>query len=485
MSTYEPITLTQEKLDRYPKIDVQEKLREIREGKNRYKVDFPLFVFPVRIQEIFKSLNRCYGFPIDYYGSALVTVAGALIGNAYEAQYKPGWSAAPVLYACIVGPSGIGKSKSLKPILQIIQAIENKYDENYLAALEQYNHELEQNQGSSIKPKEPQRKEILINESTLEGLQLVLSKNPKGIILYQDEFSSWLNSMNMYRSGGNDEEFYMKSWDNETTKVTRAGKTFQVKNAFVSVIGGTTPSFLKQLAGGNRLNSGFFNRILFAWPNNVEIPLLPKKQINPDPKDHEILKQILLYLHQLPSEILPGDQTTPTIINKGYIPLTAEAQELYREYVNENRRHNNSTDDETVNSIYAKMDSIALRLSIILEFLKLAEADYKNRPQKYSTLQEMEAMRISLESMAGAIDLANYYRINILKVLDRVESPVDNLPTNRRELYGILPDSFTYSEAIDLATEAGISKSTVKRLLNNREVLKKSRGGIYEKLFEV
>ncbi len=67
------------------------------------------------------------------------------------------------------------------------------------------------------------------------------------------------------------------------------------------------------------------------------------------------------------------------------------------------------------------------------------------------------------------------------RVLIRFESPVNQLPEKHRALYEALPDAFRRELALETAERLDISPSTVKRLLNNQVLFKRSGPGLYEK----
>jgi len=91
-------------------------------------------------------------------------------------------------------------------------------------------------------------------------------------------------------------------------------------------------------------------------------------------------------------------------------------------------------------------------------------------------------------------NLSSMQRLNILCklmpfVLPKTEivisnpSPLDRLPTDKKNLYMALPDTFTTGEGVQVAQSMGMPERTFKRLLSNRELFSNHTWGKYEKRF--
>ncbi len=79
--------------------------------------------------------------------------------------------------------------------------------------------------------------------------------------------------MNQYKGGkGADSEFYLSAWGNTPYAVDRKNleEPIILARPFLSVIGGLPPDRLTELQGHNG-EDGFIQRILFAWPQPVEV----------------------------------------------------------------------------------------------------------------------------------------------------------------------------------------------------------------------
>lgn len=85
--------------------------------------DFPISIFPTKIQRIISEVHECHNYPTDYIASAILTAIAVGIGNTHLAQIKQGWVESPILYMALIGRPGANKSHPLsfamKPFLDL------------------------------------------------------------------------------------------------------------------------------------------------------------------------------------------------------------------------------------------------------------------------------------------------------------------------------------------------------------------------------
>ena len=67
---------------------------------------FPVSIFPAKIQRIIKEVHECHSFPTDYISAAILTALAVGIGNTHLAQMKQGWLESPILYIALIGRPG-------------------------------------------------------------------------------------------------------------------------------------------------------------------------------------------------------------------------------------------------------------------------------------------------------------------------------------------------------------------------------------------
>ena len=236
--------------------------------------DFPVSVFPTKIQRIISEVHECHNYPTDYIASAIFAAIAVGIGNTHLAQIKQGWIESPILYMALIGRPGANKSHPLsfamKPFLdydyqqnQVFEKALAKYDE-----LMSMSRKERTESGEEQFPQEPVRKRFLISDVTPEGLSLIHAQNKRGLCLWADELSAWFKNFNRYNNGS-EEQFWLSVFSAKTTISDRknAKSSIFIKRPYISVIGTIQKKILSELAKGERSSNGFIDRILFVMPN--------------------------------------------------------------------------------------------------------------------------------------------------------------------------------------------------------------------------
>ena len=100
----------------------------VRIGAKMSGGEFPIEVFPIRIQRIIGSLHDCQGYPVDYVAAAILAAIAVGIGNSHLVQVKRNWLESPILYMALIGRPGANKSHPLSFAFQPF--IEHDYCQN-------------------------------------------------------------------------------------------------------------------------------------------------------------------------------------------------------------------------------------------------------------------------------------------------------------------------------------------------------------------
>ena len=206
--------------------------------------DFPVSIFPSKIQRIISEVHECHNYPTDYIAAAILTAIAVGIGNTHLAQIKQGWIESPILYMALIGRPGANKSHPLsfamKPFLdydyqqnQVFEKALAKYDE-----LMSMSRKERTESGEEQFPQEPVRKRFLISDVTPEGLSLIHAQNKRGLCLWADELSAWFKNFNRYNNGS-EEQFWLSVFSAKTTISDRknAKSSIFIKRPYISVIG--------------------------------------------------------------------------------------------------------------------------------------------------------------------------------------------------------------------------------------------------------
>lgn len=198
---------------------------------------FPVSIFPAKIQRIIKEVHECHSFPTDYISAAILTALAVGIGNTHLVQMKQGWLESPILYMALIGRPGANKSHPLsfamKPFLDYDYEQNKLFEEQYSKFEEKMCMSRKERieNGEDGFPQEPVRKRFLVSDVTPEGLSYIHAQNKRGLCLWTDELSAWFKNFNRYNNGS-EEQFWLSVFSAKTTSKHWTGGTvfWQVDN---------------------------------------------------------------------------------------------------------------------------------------------------------------------------------------------------------------------------------------------------------------
>ena len=282
-------------------------------------IPFPVEVFPKKIQEIIEQTNRHQNFPIDYIAPCLLFVASLACGNSAVVELQRGWREKPLMYLAIVGGRGTNKTSCFDFALAPIRERDNDEYDNYVEAKALYDAELlKPAKERKLPPEAPVFRQFILSDFTPEVLVHQHRANPRGLIVFNDELIGFIYSFNKYRSGS-DEQMWTQLFAGGGVTVNRVGADpVKINDTCIGVFGGIQPELLPAFARG-KVQSGFMDRWLFAFPEKVKYPKFNDVDIDEKIAKnwHKIIKRIL---------DLPFDET-PKVV-----PLSAQAKALFKEW---------------------------------------------------------------------------------------------------------------------------------------------------------
>lgn len=334
------------------------------------------------------------GCSVDYVALPLLAAVSVLIGNARWAQATPGWAEPPHLWTCVVGDSGDGKSPGADCVLRdVLPELERRMacdfpdrfqewranSERLKAAEEEWINQVKAAQKkpsepaplppNETAPPEPQAPRLRQNDVTVEKVATLLaSAAPKGLLIVRDEMAGWLGGMNQYHDAGR--AFWIEAYGGRPYRVERQKNPMpiDVPRLVVAAYGGTQPDKLATML--NEADDGLFARVLWGWPDLVLFRLGRQK-----PRVGWAIDALdRLRVLELTPPLAAGGHPNPVMV-----PLAHEAVPLIEQFGQDMQAAQQAASG-LMRSAFGKARGLALRLSLVLEYLWWSGADGMAHP---------------------------------------------------------------------------------------------------------
>lgn len=241
--------------------------------------------------------------PLEFPTIGAIIAIASLIGRLVFMRPKryDDWIVAPNLWGVVIGRPGILKTPALTEAMKPLRRLEIQARERYAKALEEWEFsklvrkaredDLERKIKEAVKnerdPKavllnreteqeeEPVAVRYIVNDSTVEKLGVILNQNPRGLMVFRDELTGWLKTLD--REGHeNDRAFYLESWngtgDYTYDRISRG--TLHIPAVCISLLGGIQPgplaAYLRAAVRGEGGDDGLMQRLQLAvYPNDL------------------------------------------------------------------------------------------------------------------------------------------------------------------------------------------------------------------------
>lgn len=420
---------------------------------------FPTEVFPKDIQQFVRRVADDLGYEADFMAGSILAAVSAAVGRSYVLKLRPNWIESAVLWLCLVGRPGSGKShpqkSALAPIFRRDKQLYAEYREAK-QAYEEYKNLPKVDKENTAEVPEPTLRKHTVSDITLEALAQVLTSNK--VLLHADEFGGWLSNFNRY-TPGSDTECWLTLWSGGALTVDRVSKEpIRIDDPYCSVSGTTQPGVLESLFK-DKTDNGLTDRILFVWPDEIKAKTWQDNDVDPaifTPYNRAITKLL---------------DERPEGTNE--LRFTADASQLFGQFYTELQQRIVKEQSERTQSLLSKLDIHCARLSLTLQMLRYACGEGENT-------------HVDITSVRSGIQLANYFEGRAVKVREHLfeRSPVDEMDKKQQQFYSALEPLFKTSEAVDTGTKKyNYSERYVKKMLNERKLFCKISHGVYEKLY--
>lgn len=421
---------------------------------------FPTNFFPVHLEGLIKEASEVYQFNEDYLCAAVLSVCATAFGNTYSVRVKGNWIERPSIFMAIIGSPGVNKSAPISWAIGPIEAQEKQDYKEYKRYIQEFRED-EKNAGKTPKP----LVKIIVSDATPEAVVQQLHINERGIMIYNDELSGFLNTFQRY-SKGNDEQFYLSVWSGKPVVVDRkTAVSVRINEPVINIIGSIPPAILDKSFAGKE-DSGFFDRWLLTYPEGAKKEPWSDTEARPEiaAEYQQIINNLLRLQFKLSHEGEPNSIITE---------YQKEAYALLKIWQAKNTAVINETDQDGIKAIRSKMETYVHRFALIQHLAEYACSGSNYVPHK-----------IEKKSVELAIRLADYYIEQAVSI--RTGNPAERLTGQWQEIYDMLPvtgETFTTMQFVDLANMMEVSERVAKRWLSDQigKTITKFKHGVYSR----
>jgi hypothetical protein len=299
---------------------------------------FPFDALPEALAALAIAGGRASGCAPEAIATHGLSVLGAAIGNT--ASFRLGsWRQRSIVWSAVVARPGTAKSTALSLVRAPLDAQD-------LAA----KHLAQERKQSGKTTPDPHR--FVTDDVTAEKLGMLLSANPRGMLLAADELSGFINGMNQYKGGkGNDRQSYLKLWNGGRYTVDRIGREgIDLDEPILAVTGSTQPTHLGKLQG----EDGMTGRWLVAYLED---------RGRTEPTDEDIEGQCEGWASAIG---ILTQRSEPTEYQ-----MSAEALAVYKAWRLDNMNRTNAEENPALADYLGKLESHVARASLVLHVASL------------------------------------------------------------------------------------------------------------------
>lgn len=365
---------------------------------------FPTHVLPDVLRHFVEEAAEVFGCDESMVAlPAIVTVAGA-IGNSCRIRLREDWSEPSVIWMAVVATSGSLKSPVVELAVRPLNDLQLPLIGHTVDA-EERSDESEPDGG------EDGLARTIVADITLEALAVRLRENPRGLLVYRDELTSFFNSFDVYRRGcGSDEsQFLLMHGARELIVDRKTGdcKTLYVLRAALSILGSVPPGALRNVLGRSRFESGLAARFLFVEPYQ-RLRTWTERSIPKETK--EAYADLIRRAWRIPVRSDERNALVPNLID-----IDARAKERWVDFYNSNASMIFSAVDPNTEAAYSKFEGYCARLALVLHVATcIGNAD---SPISCS---------VTPETMEAAVTITEWLRLETLRIYGVLAENIDD-----------------------------------------------------------
>jgi hypothetical protein len=173
---------------------------------------FPVDLLPPTLGKFVDAEQRCMGAdPSAIAMAALTAVAGAMHADTLI-KAAEGWWERPILWTALVGLPSTMKSPTINKVMRPLSKIDQERDGLWRHSYAKWQRDKDEHKDAQVPQPAPPPKpaRCVINDATPEKVAEILSRDPSGVLMHQDELAGWLGSFERYNAGQSSRAFYLR-----------------------------------------------------------------------------------------------------------------------------------------------------------------------------------------------------------------------------------------------------------------------------------
>lgn len=407
--------------------DARDQADETDEDSKPFNFDWkplPLEILPYTLRKYVTEMSKALKVePAMIALPALIACAG-VVGNARRVRLLTTWTEPCILYGCIIADSSSRKSPAMDAAFEAVKKLDALLNKSYRSDLICHNaayakwersmtdptRDTDAEEGNKA-PEPPTDKRILIGDITVETTLGIHYKNPRGLLLKQDELRSWFASFGRYKSGGAggaEMAFWLEAFRGQEWRYNRKSgdnNSIIIPHVACSLFGTTQPSTAARTFTRDYFESGLASRILLMMPPAIQGTW---DRYTPEPATIEAYEHLITRLHKLDWEMTQDPEFEPRDIL-----LLPEAEEIWGPWYDQNEATQHVSEGD-VKSMLSKLQGMVPRFAMLFSLCDFV-------------MGETDTEHIGLNHLVNAMLLADWMgnevqRIYAFLKLDTVES---------------------------------------------------------------
>ncbi len=356
---------------------------------------FPTDLLPAPISEYVRTAALAMGCDDSYLALPLLTGLAAAVGCSRRISLKRSWCEPCVFWTVIVGESGTMKSPALSQAVELLRRRQTVAFRDYDAAKREHEVRLQTHEAAFAqwkkhghktlepppeKPDSPVCQRWIVEDATVESVAPILEENPRGLLVFRDELSGWVNSFDGYKATrGADVAHWLSMHRAGSLIVDRktGQRIIHVPRASVSVTGGIQPATLVSALGGRgrsedvggaqlsseHVENGLAARLLMTMP-----PKQAKRWTDTD-IDEDLSQRVDVIMERLTLLEFQRDESGELVPVD--LSLMPDAKARWISFYNEHADETVSLDGATA-AAWSKLEGYAARFSLLVHLLREA-----------------------------------------------------------------------------------------------------------------